>query len=86
MENAETYLVIILSVTLTIFLIVGIILLTGLIKLTNKLREVADTAQQVAENVESASEMFKKTAGPLAAGKFLVNIADTVFSRKKGGK
>ena len=86
MENAETYLVIILSVTLTIFLIVGIVLLSLLIKLTKKLREIADTAQTVVENVESASETLKKSAGPLAAGKFLINIADAVFNKRRGGK
>ena len=83
MENAETYLVIILSVTLTIFLIVGIFLLSFLIKLTKKLREIADTAQIVVDNVESASETLKKAAGPMAAGKFLVNIAEAFFNRKK---
>jgi uncharacterized protein YoxC len=86
MENAETILVIILSTTLAIFLVLGIILISALIKLTSKMREIANTAQQVADNVESASEVLKNTAGPLAAGKILVNIADAVFKKRRGGR
>lgn len=86
MENAESILVIIVSVTLTIFLLVAIVLAVVLIKLIQRLRHIADTADLVANNVEAASEILKNSAGPLAVAKFMANIADVVMKRKKGGK
>jgi cell division protein FtsB len=83
MENAETVLVILLSVTLIIFLVVAIILSISIIKLTRILREIAEKAQVAVSNVEAATLMLKKTAGPLAIGKFLTNIIDVVINRKK---
>jgi hypothetical protein len=83
MENAETVLVIILSVTLTVFLIVAIVLIVSLIKLSKILREIAEKARVAVDNVEAATLMLKKTAGPLAIGKFLTNIIDVIINRKK---
>jgi pilus assembly protein TadC len=83
MQDAETILVIILSVTLTIFLIVGIVLVVSLVRLTKTLNSVAEKAQEVVSNVESASEVLKKAAGPVAVGKFIMNISD-LFKKKKG--
>lgn len=86
MENAESILVIIVSVTLTLFLLVAIVLAVLLIKLIQRLRHIADTADSVVNNVEAASEILKNSAGPLAVAKFMANIADVVMKRKKGGK
>ncbi len=83
MQDAETVLVIILSVTLTVFLIIGIILLTFLVKLAKTLNEIASKAQDVVGNVESASEILKNAAGPIAMGKLLVGVAD-IFKTRKG--
>lgn len=85
MDGAAEVLVIILSVVLTIFLILGIILTVVLIKLSKSLQRIADKADGVIGNVEAAASAFRNVAGPLAAGKFIVNIADAVF-KKKGGK
>lgn len=84
MNTSERILVIILASFLAIFLALAITLLVKLIQVTKQLKEIADKAREVADNVESASEMFKKTAGPLALGRFFVNIADTVMKHKKG--
>lgn len=83
MENAESILVIILSVTLTIFLIVGIFLGVVMVQFVRRLNEVADKAQEIIDNVETASEVLKKAAGPLAIGKFMMNIA-TILKKRKG--
>jgi len=83
MENAETILVIILSVTLTIFLIVGIVLIVTLVRLVKSLNAVAVKAQEIVDNVETASDVLKKAAGPLAIGKFMMNMADLI-KKKKG--
>ncbi len=84
MENATEILVVILSAFLAIFLALGIALLIGLLKLTKILRNVAEHAENVATNVDAAAALFKNAAGPLAAGKFLMNIAEAVKSKKKG--
>lgn len=84
MDTAEKILVIFLSSFLTIFLLLAIILLASLIKLAKKMHAVADKAHEVVDKVENVSEMFKKSAGPLALGKFFVNIAETVAKHKKG--
>ncbi len=82
MENAETILVIILSITLAIFLVVSIVLGIWLTRLVKTLNQVALKAQEIVDNVETASEVLKKAAGPLAVGKFLINIADLIKKRK----
>lgn len=84
MDGAAEVLVIILSVFLAIFLVVGIVLSIALIKLTRTIKQVAEKAQGVVGNVEAASAALKNVAGPLAAGKFVVNIFDAVMKHKKG--
>ncbi len=84
MEEAATILVIILSVVLSIFLVVGIVLVVALIKLTNKVREIAETADHIVDNVDTATQAFKNAAGPLAAGKVIMNIVEMVTKGKKG--
>lgn len=84
--GAEEILIIILAVTLTVFLIVSIILTVILIKLTRSLKRVADKAEGLVGNVESAAAAFSGVAGKVATGKFLVNVADLVMNRKKGKK
>lgn len=79
-------LVVILSVFLAIFLVLGIILTIILIKLTRTINRVAEKAEGVVGNVSAAASAFKNAAGPLAAGKFLVNIVETVLNKKKKGK
>lgn len=86
MGNAESILVIILSVTLTIFLLAAITLTILLIQLAKRLKRIAETAQSVAGNVEAAAQILKQSAGPLAVARFMANIADVVTKRKKGGK
>lgn len=84
MNTSERVLVVILSGFLAIFLLLSIMLLIKLLQITKQLKEIADKAREVADNVESASEMFRKTAGPLALGRFFVNIADNVMKHKRG--
>lgn len=86
MNTTEQILLIILSSFLAIFLALGIVLLTALIKLTKKMQAVADKAHDIADKVEDVSDMFKKTAGPMALGKFFVNIAETVAKHKREKK
>lgn len=84
MENAESILIIILSVTLTVFLLVAIVFIASLIKFISYLRIVAAKAEQVVDNVESASAVLKNVAGPLAVGKFFSNVVDIIRNKRKG--
>jgi heme/copper-type cytochrome/quinol oxidase subunit 2 len=84
MENAQSILIIILSVTLTIFLIVAIVLATALIKFIRELQEISEKAHMVADNVEAATLAISKNAGKLAAGKMFMNVVDLFLKRKKG--
>lgn len=84
MNTTEQILLIILGSFLALFLALGIVVLSYTIKLVKTMRDIAEKAKDVADNVEVASEMFKKTAGPLAAGKFFMNLAEMVNKRKKG--
>jgi hypothetical protein len=84
MEQSTEILIIILSVTLTVFLIVAIVFIIALIKLIGYLRLIAGKAEHVVDNVETASALFKNAAGPMAAGKFLSNIIDLVSKKRKG--
>ncbi len=83
MSTAESILVIILSSFLALFLLLGIILTAKLIQLVSRMQEIADKAREVADNVESATEILKKSAGPLAVGRLFVNMAETVFKHKR---
>lgn len=82
--DAFEILVIILSVALAIFLVVGIILTSVLIKLANQLRNITAKAEMVMDDVEAVSGFFRKTAGPVAIGNLLSNIVSTLTHKKKG--
>jgi len=91
MENAESILVVILSSFLALFLILAIAATIMVVKLVKKMNAIADTAQEIvskahdiADKVENVSDMFKRTAGPLALGKYFMNIAEAVTKHKKG--
>jgi hypothetical protein len=84
MESAETILVVILSSFLALFLLLGIILIINIMKLVKSMNAIADKARDIVDNVETAAEMFKKASGPMALGRYFVNIANTVINHKKG--
>lgn len=77
-------LIAILSVGMAIILFLVIIALYYTIKILNSIRGITDKAERIADNVDSASQFFKKTAGPAAFGKMLANIIETI--REKEGK
>ncbi len=81
--DAETVLVIILSVTLAVFLVVGIITLIKVIDLLNSLKRITDKAEKFAESAESLGEFFKDVSGNLAIGKLVHNISHYVKSKKR---
>lgn len=83
MESTDV-LVILLSVGMSFVLLLTIIALVYAIKILRALRSITETAEHIAANVDTASEFFKKTAGPAALGKLLANVVEMV--RNKGEK
>ena len=81
--DAETVLVIILSCTLAVFLVVGIIALIKLIDILNSLKRITDKAEKFAEGAETLGEFFKDVSGNLALGKLVHNIAHYVKRKKR---
>ena len=81
----ESYdiLVIILSVTLAVFLILGIWALILTVQVLKKIKEVSENARHAAENVEEFTEQMKKAGRATAAGSLFAQVANAFKGRKK---
>lgn len=84
--DAFQVLVIILSVTLAILLVICIVLVIGLIKLTNQVRAIMIKADDIMDDVESVSNFFKKTATSVSVAGVIGNIVSMVTGHNKKGK
>ncbi len=84
MNTSEQVLVIFLSSALAVFLLVAIIATIKLIQILNHIKRITEKAEQLADKAEAVGEFFRKSAGPIAVGKLLSNIVETVFKRKQG--
>ncbi len=65
MESAAEVLIIILSVVLSIFLIVGIVLVIYLIRLSAEIRRIAASAQKTVDHIEGAVSDITRVASPI---------------------
>jgi type IV secretory pathway component VirB8 len=83
MNTAAEVLLIIVSGVLAVFLLVAIAALVKLIQLLKFLRHIAEQAEKIADSAEAATEILRKSAGPLALIKFVGNIIETVVKHKK---
>jgi hypothetical protein len=87
MENAQTILVIFLSVVLAIFLLLSIVLLTICIKIANHVKRISEKAEQLTDRAEDIADFFGKAATPLAIGRIIAKVSDIIKSRSgKRGK
>lgn len=88
MENSSELLLIIVSATLTVFLLLAIVCLFYVISVLRKVKKLTDTAQNVALNVEAAAEAFERSAKPVAIIKVISNIVSQVMksTNSKGRK
>lgn len=82
MDTASQLLLIIVSSVLSVFLIVGIVLLVKLIKIAKSVDHIVVKAEGFVDSAEAAAEVLRKSAGTLAFGKIVANIADLVKSHK----
>lgn len=74
MSTTDTVLAITLTVLLSLFFTMCIVLTVGLVKLVNGIRRVVEKAENVVDSVEEAAEIFKDTQGKLAIVKLIRNI------------
>ena len=86
MDNAEQILVIILSSTLTIFLIVNIIALVFIIKLVKSVKRISLKAEALTDKAEAVGEFVQHAAGPMLMAKVVAGISEHFFSRKSKRK
>jgi hypothetical protein len=83
MHNAESILIIILAVTLTIFLIVAITVLILIAKLVRVVKHLVDRAEHLVETASETADIFKDATGPLALFKLIRNIVKTVEKKRQ---
>ncbi|MDZ7786156.1 MAG: hypothetical protein U5L95_03480 [Candidatus Saccharibacteria bacterium] len=86
MDGAEQILVIILSAFLALFLVLAIIATYKFIQVLNSLKRISEHAEHIAGKAETISDIFASTSGPLAVGKLLSHLAETVFKHNKKEK
>jgi predicted PurR-regulated permease PerM len=79
-------LVVILSVTLFLFLVLSILIAIKTLQIMNHVKSITERAEKVAENVESVSSFFQKTAGPVAVTKLVANIIENFRNEKRAKK
>lgn len=76
--DAYGILVIILSVTLTIFLVLSIIIIVYILKVVKSVQHMAEKAADAVDSVSNAANSVSKFVTPAAAGKFFVDTVQKV--------
>ena len=89
--EAEELLLIIVSTTLTVFLIVATIVFVLAIKLIQQVRRIVSKAENIADKAAAVSDVFQKAAVPAAIGKVVSSFSEVFRNRAKspeakGGK
>lgn len=83
MTTTDTVLLIVLTSLLSVFFILCIALVIGLLKLLAEVRRVVDKAEEVVGSVESAAEVFKDAQGRLAFFRLVRNIVKLMQKRSR---
>jgi hypothetical protein len=83
MDTTTQVLVILLSVTLTMFLIVMIVAGIYFIQILKEVKKISLRAENVAGTVETAAEAVTRAASPLAVLKLIGNIVEQASKRRK---
>lgn len=85
--DAFEILVIILSVTLAVFLVLGIVAMVYILKVVKNVKEMSDKASSAVDNVSNVAISIGKFVTPAAAGKFVVEaVQKLVKNHEKKGK
>lgn len=83
MSTTDTVLLIILTSLLSLFCLLGIALLIGLLQLVSTVKRVVEKAGDVVDTVESAAEVFKDTQGRMAFFKLVRNLIKLAKKRSR---
>jgi len=83
MDTTLKILIIIVSSALSVFLIVAILLIVKLIQITKSLKRIALKAEKIADSADALGTFFRRTASPVALGRFITNIFDAVRKHNK---
>lgn len=83
MQGAESILVIILASTLTIFLLLGIVILVLLAKLLRSVKRTVEKAEEVVESAGEATQLLRDVSGPLAVFKLVRNILKHIDKNRR---
>jgi alpha-D-ribose 1-methylphosphonate 5-phosphate C-P lyase len=75
MNMDERILVVILSATLTVFLLLGIIVTVKFIQILDRIKKITEKAEDLAEKAEAVGDFFQKTAGPAVILKTVAKMA-----------
>lgn len=81
--DAAEILLIVVSTTLSVFLIVLIVALVYLIGILKQIKRITQRAENVADSVESAAQVFERSASPLALLKLVGEIIDKAYKIRK---
>lgn len=82
MNTAANILLIIVSSVLSLFLILTIIALVKFIQVLHSLKHIAAQAEKLADSAEAVGEFFRKSAGPMALGRLVSNVIESVREHK----
>lgn len=85
-ETSLTILVVILSVTLAIFLVLGIVALVKVIQVLGHLKRISEKAEELADKAEEIGAYFQKAAKPAAFMGVVGNIVDSFKQGKRKAK
>ena len=83
MNPAAEILVIILSIALAFFLVLGIILIIYLIMLTRQIRRLTNSAERTVDNIESVVTGFSKVISPIYIAEMITGFVKKFNNKKK---
>lgn len=81
LTQTEQALLIILSTFLAIFLLLGILVLSYMLKISKKVNIIVDKAEKMTERAEAISEMFEKSSPSMAVMRIIGNVAEMLKKR-----
>lgn len=81
--DAQTILVIFLSTALAVFLVLGIILLSFLIQITQKVKAITEKAERATEKAEDAVEFIRQATVPMTIARLVSTVVDKFGNKSK---
>lgn len=85
MDSVEV-LISLLSIVLIVLLLLMIVAMVYVIRLIRRVNHISLTASNVMDDVKTASNVFKNSAGPVAVSKVIANVVEMWRDSTKKGK